>query len=177
MRDRSASAALACDVSRPESTTRAPGASSRAIGVRQPLQRAEQDIGEHEVERPALAKAPRAETGGVDDRHAARRGCAATFSRATCAARGSMSLASTGRCRRPGGGNREHAGSGADVEDAARAARLEQAVERQQASPRGAVMAGAEGERRLDLDADAVGADARRGSARCGRRSGRPRPA
>ena len=62
----------------------------------------------------------------------------------------------------PGGGNREHAGSGADIEDTARATRLQKMVERQQASPRGAVMSGAEGERGPDLDADAVDADAER---------------
>ena len=40
------------------------------------------------------------------------------------------------------------------------AQRLAEPIERQQAAARGAVMAGAEGERRLDLDADAVGRDA-----------------
>jgi hypothetical protein len=41
------------------------------------------------------------------------------------------------------------------------AAAPSQPVEREQASARGAVVAGAEGQRRLDLDADAVGSNAR----------------
>ena len=54
---------------------------------------------------------------------------------------------------------------------------LDDAVERDQAAAGGAVMAGAEGERRLDLDADAVARDARASRARRARRSGRRRPA
>ena len=48
----------------------------------------------------------------------------------------------------------------------ARRRRLARVVERQQAAARGAVMAGAEGQRRLDLDADVVRLDAARGRAR-----------
>ena len=75
-----------------------------------------------------------------------------------------MSVASTRRCRRAGGGDGEHAAAGAEIEDARRggvaARRLANPIERQQTAARGAVMAGAEGERRLDLDADAVGGNA-----------------
>ena len=49
---------------------------------------------------------------------------------------------------------------GADIEHVARPPPLEQAVERQKAAARGAVMAGAEGKRRLDFDADPVWRDA-----------------
>ena len=58
-----------------------------------------------------------------------------------------------------GGGDGEHARAGAEIENAPSSAadqRLAQPVERQQAAARGAVMAGAEGQRRLDLDADAI---------------------
>ena len=64
--------------------------------------------------------------------------------------------------QRLGGRDGKYARAGADVEDAcppsalAKAA-LEQCIEREQAAARGAVMTGAEGKRRLDLDADAVG--------------------
>src|SRR5438105_12268968 len=46
-----------------------------------------------------------------------------------------------------GGRNGEHAGPGAQVEEPMRAARLQHAIQRQQTSPRGAVMAGAKGQR------------------------------
>ena len=60
-----------------------------------------------------------------------------------------------------GGGDREHARAAADVEDSAWPPALEQAVEMQKAAPRRAVMAGAEGEPRLDLDRHVVRPDAR----------------
>src|ERR1700730_155491 len=60
-----------------------------------------------------------------------------------------------------GGGYRKHAAAGADVENAARPAPFEQTVEREQTPARGAVMAGAERQRRFDLDADTVDGDAR----------------
>ena len=50
-------------------------------------------------------------------------------------------------------------------------------IEREETAARRAVMAGAEGERRLDLDADTIWRHARRDHARRGRRSGRRRPA
>ena len=58
--------------------------------------------------------------------------------------------------KRLGGGDRQHAGSRADVENAARATILQQNIQRQQAPAGGAVMPGAEGERRLDLDTDPI---------------------
>jgi hypothetical protein len=66
-----------------------------------------------------------------------------------------MSVANT----RARSGDGEHARTGADVEDVQRAAkprRLQKPVERNEAAARGAVMAGAESQSRLDLDADAV---------------------
>ena len=63
--------------------------------------------------------------------------------------------------QRLGGGDRQHAGAAADVEDASRAPAAKHAVQHQQAAARRAVMAGAEGQRRLDLDCDVVGPDSR----------------
>ena len=63
--------------------------------------------------------------------------------------------------QRLGGGDGEHARAAADVDDALRPAALEQPVEMNEAAARGAVMAGAEGEPRLDLDADVVQANPR----------------
>ena len=52
--------------------------------------------------------------------------------------------------------DREHAGAGADVQHSPRTLRLGNPIQCQQAAARRSVMAGAEGKRRLDLDADAV---------------------
>ena len=71
-----------------------------------------------------------------------------------------MSLARMLFVQRLGRGNRQHAGAGAEIEHAARAPGLQDMVEQQQAAPGGAVMAGAERQRRLDLDAELVGRDA-----------------
>ena len=68
-----------------------------------------------------------------------------------------MSLASTLLVQRLGGGNRQHAGAGAEIEHAARAVSFQDVIEQQQAAARGAVVAGAERQRRLDLDAELVG--------------------
>ena len=66
--------------------------------------------------------------------------------------------------QRAGGGDGEDAAAGAEIEDAPTATpprqRLAKAIERKETAARGAVMAGAEGERRLDFDADAVDRDA-----------------
>ena len=59
--------------------------------------------------------------------------------------------------QRLGGGNRQHAGAGAEIEYAAGAASFQDVIEQQQAAARGAVVAGAERQRRLDFDADLVG--------------------
>ncbi len=59
--------------------------------------------------------------------------------------------------QRLGGGDPQYAGAGAEVEHAARLIGLQHVVEQQQAAAGGAVMAGAEGERCLDLDAELVG--------------------
>jgi hypothetical protein len=67
-----------------------------------------------------------------------------------------MSLASTRQRSARAARNGEHAGAGADIEHAPDSPGLEQAVERKEAAARCAVMAGTEGKRRLDLDADAV---------------------
>ncbi len=57
--------------------------------------------------------------------------------------------------------DRQHTGAGAEIEHVEpNAPPLRQIIKRQQTAARGAVMAGAERERRLDLDADGVGFDA-----------------
>jgi hypothetical protein len=56
--------------------------------------------------------------------------------------------------QRPRRRDRQHAGAGSDVEDGTRAGRAP--LERQEAAARGAMVAGAEGERGFDLDRDAV---------------------
>src|SRR5260370_2042328 len=53
--------------------------------------------------------------------------------------------------------NRQHAGAGAEVEHAPRTISLQHGIEQQQAAARGAMMADAERQRRLDLDAGLVG--------------------
>ena len=55
-----------------------------------------------------------------------------------------------------GGGDRQHAGAGADVEHVPEMPPLRQVVERHEAAAGGAVMAGAEGERGLDLDRQGI---------------------
>ena len=68
-----------------------------------------------------------------------------------------MSLARTFSVQRLGSGDRQHAGAGAEIEHAPRPPGFQHMIEQQQAAARGAVMAGAERQRRLDLDADLVG--------------------
>ncbi len=133
--------------------------------LREALEGPQQDVGEHEMIRRAVAKAAVAEAacvdhgepgGTVEARILPRQPHADGIDVAGehCAAQG------------PRRRDREHPGPGADIEDAAAAppcrvrrppARLQDGVQRQQTAPGGAVMPGAEGERRLDLDADAVG--------------------
>ena len=61
--------------------------------------------------------------------------------------------------QRLGRRDRQHAGAGAEIEHAARTPRFQDMVEQQQAAARGAVVAGAERQRRLDFDAELVGRD------------------
>ena len=67
-----------------------------------------------------------------------------------------MSPATTRALQRLRGGKRQDAGAGADVEHAPRALPLQRAGEGEEAAARRAVMPGAEGERRLDLDREVV---------------------
>ena len=55
-------------------------------------------------------------------------------------------------------GDRQNPGAGSDIENPRLAPALGDSVERLETAERCAVMAGAEGERRLDFDADVVGA-------------------
>ena len=61
---------------------------------------------------------------------------------------------------RLGGRDGKHAAAGADIENAARAARFAQTIEREQTPARRAVMAGAECQRRFDFNADTVDGNA-----------------
>ena len=56
--------------------------------------------------------------------------------------------------KRPGGGDGEDAGAGADIEDTARMLPLGEAVERDEAAARGGVMGGAEGKACVDLEGE-----------------------
>src|ERR1700722_5289177 len=123
-------------------------------------QRAEQDIGEDQIERRAGADRARTDAVGCNDRDEATGAIAPDI-----VARGAHgSGIDVGREHAHAQGARrgdgEHAAAGADIENARRAPPRAQCladrVECQQATARGAVMPGAESERRLDLDADAV---------------------
>ncbi len=93
-----------------------------------------------------------------------------------CTATGSMSVASTGACASFAHGDGQHPAAGAEVERVARVlARATYSAIR--GSRRGAVMAGAKGQRRLDLDGEFAGCGACRGHARHGRRKRPARPA
>ena len=125
-------------------------------GRRQSLQRRQQDIGEDQIERRGFAEAMRRQSGRDDDVDQ-RRGPVAP----RILARGDHGLCvDIARQHVPAqqsrGGDGEHAGAGSDIENAPRRFLLGDGVERQQAAARGAMMAGAEGERGLDLDADAM---------------------
>ena len=58
--------------------------------------------------------------------------------------------------QRLGGGDRQYPGPGAEIEHAARPMRLQDVAEQHKAATGGSVVAGAEGERGLDLDAELV---------------------
>jgi len=123
-----------------------------------PLQRPEQDVGEDEIERRRLANAARADAirlhHGDDCVDAVESGIGARDAHRACIHIG-REHALPQRAR---GGDGEHAVAGAEIEDfhAASIIRFANPVERHEAAARGAVVAGAEGERRLDFDADAV---------------------
>ena len=127
---------------------------------RQPQQRAEQDIGEDQIVRRAVRDGAGVGAGGAHegDRRAGAiepRIGACGLDRDPVDVAGDDARAQNFRRR-----DRQHAGAGAEVEHAASPPPLRQIIERQQTAARGAVVAGAEGERRLDLDADVVGPDA-----------------
>ena len=119
-------------------------------------QRIGEDVGQHQVERAAAANSGAAKP-------------VARITRTWCPDRSAWRSRRrpgprAGRCRRPAplvqrlrSRDRQHAGAGAEIEHAARAAGFQDMVEQQQAAARGAVVAGAEGERRLDLDGELVG--------------------
>ena len=131
---------------------------------RQPHQRPQQNIGEDQIvgrPREARALAPAARTKVTRP---------VRLSRAL--ARAASPRPGRYRSRQRARGNfrrrdRQHAGAGADVEHAAQPPPLGQIVERHQAAARGAVVAGAEGERRLDLDSDVVRLTRARSCAPC----------
>ena len=124
------------------------------------LQRPQQNIGKDEIAAPARADSPRCDAVGLEHFDQS-----AGTVEPRIGARGPHGIVvDIDRQHRPAqgarGGDRQHTRAGADVEDFLRTApfakRLTNPVERDEAPPGGAVMTGAEGERRLDLDADAV---------------------
>jgi hypothetical protein len=123
---------------------------------RHELQRREQNIGEHEVERRALAQPPCPHARGPHDRNCRAHPVVPCIV-ARAAHGDGIEVARKGwppqGLRRR---DREHAAAGADIENAPRPARLRDPIEGQQAAAGGAVVAGAEGERGFDLDADAI---------------------
>ncbi len=124
----------------------------------QKLQRPQQDVGEDQIERRHGAKASRRNAVGMhslDHRtNAVQPGVGAHDAYRFGVDVGCQHALPQGARRRNG----EHARAGAEVENAqaSPAPRFADAVERQEAAARGAVVAGAEGERCLDLDADPV---------------------
>jgi hypothetical protein len=122
----------------------------------QALQRLKQDIGEDQVERRSLAKPVRAKAGAMDDLDVTARSVVSRI-RACNGDGASVDVARQHRpVQRPSCRDGEYAGAGTDIEDFPKPSRLDDPVERQQAAAGGAVMAGAESERRLDLDGDLV---------------------
>ena len=125
------------------------------------MQRPEQDVGEDQIEWGADAKISRGEPIGAADADQAggpiKPGIVARDAHGLC-----VDIARQhALAQAPGGGNRQHAGSGAEIEDtrhcrATITLKLTNRVQRDEAAARRAVMAGAEGQRRLDLDGDSV---------------------
>ena len=154
-------AALAWDASRPDRTTRPPGAVSRVSGAAKPLQRPQQDIGE---DRDRRAPRSRSFASGDAVRFYHLDEAAGAVERGIGAGRAHRAAVDVGRQHGPPQGARgrdgEHARAGAEIEDAPSRQRLAKPIEREQAAARGAVMAGAEGQRRFDLDADAIDGNA-----------------
>ena len=123
----------------------------------QPQQRPEQNIGEDQIVRRRAG-----DSAGIDAGRAHERERAGNAIEPRIGARGldGDTVDIAGDDARPQyfrRRDRQHAGAGADVEHSPRPPPFRQIIERQQASARGAVMAGAEGQRRFDLDAEVVG--------------------
>jgi hypothetical protein len=177
------------------------GEDDARAGVRQPhqrrsdaLQRSEQDVGEDEIERRVRAQSARRDAVGLHHLDQAAGSVEARIGARDAHRAGVDVGGDDAPAQRAGGGDGQHAATGAEIENArtfrhpevaARSAALEgcrptilrgslrshlkmtdngilsiprlaNAVERDKAAARGAVMTGAEGERGLDFDADAV---------------------
>ena len=120
------------------------------------LERVEQNIGEHEIERCARPHAAIGQAVPLNDRDERAN---AVETRITARHLNTDWINVAGcdrppRCLRCRDG--EHAGPAADIENAARALSIENAVEREQTALGRAVVPGAEGERSLDLDTDPI---------------------
>jgi hypothetical protein len=125
------------------------------------LQRRKQDVGEDQIERGADANVRCGEPIGAADVH---QGGAAI--KPGIPPRDAHGLwvdidRQHALAQAPRGGNRQHAGAGAEIEDtrhcrATIILKLTNRLQRDEAAARRAVMTGAEGLRRLDLDADPI---------------------
>ena len=138
---------------------------------RDAFERPEQDVGENQIIRCMRADRPRADAVRLEHRHQMARAVVPHIVARGLHREGIDVGRAYARMQGAGGGDCQHAGTGADIEDARRslrshlrvpgdelmlAHRLAHRIERQQATARRAMVTGAEGERRFDLDADAV---------------------
>ena len=127
---------------------------------RQPHQRPGEDIGENQIVGSLADQIGMADAGC---RHRAQPGPGAVGAGIVACGQGRDRIDVTGIDRllqRARGGDGEQAGAGADIEHPLRSALFQHIGEMQETAARRAVMAGAEGERRLDLDGDFIGARA-----------------
>src|SRR5579859_3892730 len=122
-------------------------------------QRSRQNIGDDQVERPALAEDPPREPRRRDRRDFLPRAVQRRIGRGD-ARGGRVDVAREHRyLQRAGDGDGKNARAGADVEGIADGARLADPVDGKETAQGAAMVAGAEGLVRLDLDGDVVRPD------------------
>jgi hypothetical protein len=124
-------------------------------------QRAEQDVGEGEVEGCASAKLPVPKAGSGNESDECRRAVEPRI--CPCDSYGPwIDVTGDHACaQRFGRRNRQHARSGPNVENAQEMTPFHQSVEREQAAPSGAMVARAEGQGCFDFDGNSIDRDVR----------------
>jgi len=124
---------------------------------RQQFQRRQQNVGKHKIVGRAVLYASCREAARMNGRDKTTNMIEDDVSAGNLN-RFAVNVACKHRAARDfGGGDRQHAGASADVEDLTRPVLSQQAVERQQAAPRCAVMAGPKRELRFYFDTDTRG--------------------